>query len=71
MGVREIDRCLEKWRMEVKDLRQHDPGADAQGAGEVVRRAAAGPGLDQRPRRAGKGPTHYWPMGVGLEGLQP
>ena len=22
MGVREIDRCLEKWRMEVKDLRQ-------------------------------------------------
>ena len=22
MGVREIDRCLEQWRMEVKDLRQ-------------------------------------------------
>ena len=22
MGVREIDRCLEQWRMEVKDLRR-------------------------------------------------
>ena len=74
MGVREIDRCLEKWRMEVKDTAD-DPGADAQGAGEVVRRAAAGPGLDgSGHRRLWKGTHTLLADGrrpSAREGLQP
>ena len=45
-----------------------DPGAHAPGAGAVVRRLAAGPGLDGSGDGggAGAGPTHHRPVGVGL-----
>ena len=74
MGVREIDRSLEQWRMEVKDLRRRMILAPAprewalRQAQEVVRYPALGPGLDGGGHGggAGKGSPHYRPLGVGL-----
>ena len=69
MGVREIDRFLKQWQMEVKDLRRRmilaptprEPGA-------VVCHLAAGPGLDVIGDGAGPGtgPSHHRAMGLGL-----
>ena len=54
MGVREIDRSLEQWRMEVKDLRRRIIAVtDTPGA--VVRHAAAGSGLDGSCHGGGAG----------------
>ena len=68
MGVRQIDRFLEQWQMDAKDLASaDDSGADAQGAGEdgtpcwllaqgLTAAGTAAEGL-------GKGSPHYWPLG--------
>ena len=69
MGVREIDGSLEQWHMGVKDLRRRIILApDTPGAGEVVRHAAAGAGLNGSGHGggSGKGPTHHRAMGFGL-----
>ena len=74
MGVREIDRSLEQWQMEVKDLRRRmilapTPRERAlRQAPEVVRHPAAGSGLGGSGDGggAGAGPPHYRTLGVGL-----
>ena len=74
MGVREIDRSLEQWQMEVKDLRRRmilapTPRERAlRQAPEVVRHPAAGSGLGGSGDGggAGTGPPHYRTLGVGL-----
>ena len=71
MGVREMERFLEQWQMEVKDLRRRDDsGAHAPGAGALVRNLATGPRLDGIGDGAGPGtgPSHHRAMGVGLRG---
>ena len=74
MGVREIDRSLEQWQMEVQDLRRRmilapTPRERAlRQAQEVVRHPAAGSGLDGSGDGggAGAGPPHHRTLGVGL-----
>ena len=69
MGAREIHRDLEQWEMDAKALRRRMILAPTPpGAGAVVRRLAAGPGLDGSGDGggAGAGPTHHRPVGVGL-----
>ena len=69
MGVREIDRFLQKWQMEVKDLRRRmilAPTPRERGA--VVRRVAAGPGVDGICEGGGAGtrPPHHRAVGCRL-----
>ena len=74
MGVKEIDRSLEQWQMEVQDLRRRmilapTPRERAlRQAQEVVRHPAAGSGLDGSGHGggAGTGPAHHRTLGVGL-----
>ena len=74
MGVREIDRSLEQWRMDATDSRRRmilapTPRERAlRQAQEVVRHPAAGSGLDGSGDGggAGAGPPHYRTLGVGL-----
>ena len=69
MGAREIHRDLEQWEMDANALRRRMILAPTPpGAGAVVRRLAAGPGLDGSGDGggAGAGPTHHRPVGVGL-----
>ena len=69
MGVREIDRSLERrWQMGVKDLMAAEPdsGSHTPGAGKVVRHPAAGPGLDG----SGDGGGEHWSGTVHTIGRQ-
>ena len=68
MGAREIHRDLEQWEMDAKALRRRMILAPTPREREVVRRLAAGPGLDGSGDGggAGAGPTHHRPVGVGL-----
>ena len=66
MGVREIERFLEQWRMGTKELRRRmilAPTPRERGA--VVRHVAAGPGMDGvgNGGGAGKGPPHHRTVG--------
>ena len=70
MGVREMERFLEQWQMEVMDLHRLMLLAHAPEAGALVRNLAAGSRLDVIGDGAGpgSGPSHHRAMGVGLRG---
>ena len=69
MGVREIDRFLEQWEMNAKDLhRRLILAPTPPGTGTLARHLAAGPGLDGIGHGGGAGPgsPHDRAMGVSL-----
>ena len=66
VSVRQIDRFLEQWQMDARDLTPAAySGADAQRAGTMARHLAAGPRLDSFGCGAclGTGSSHHWTMG--------
>ena len=71
MGVREIDRFLERWQMDARDLHRRiilspTPRELAEGpAQEMARHLAAGPRMDGFGYGAGlgTGPSHHRKMG--------
>ena len=77
MGGREMDRLLEQWQMDTKDLRRRMILAPTpRGSGAVVRHLAAGTGLDGNSDGGGAetGPTTQLaggPPPSAREGLQP
>ena len=74
MSVREVDRSLEQWEMNAKDVHRRmilEP--TPRGAGVLARHMVAGPGLDGsgRGRGTGAGSAHHRPFdklrtGLGL-----
>ena len=67
MGVREIDRSLEQWRMGVKDLRRRvilAPTPRERERWYAILLLAQG--LTADGGGAGAGPPHYRTLGVGL-----
>ena len=54
MSVREIDRSLEQWQMEVKDLRRRKQSGGAGEGGQL-------PGQADQPERRGQAPLPHGP----------
>ena len=74
MGVREIERSLRHWQIEVKDLRRRMILAPTPREREaVVRHVTAGPRVDGigHGRGAGKGPSHHRTPSTSSGGRQP
>ena len=74
MGVRAMERFLEQWQMEVKDLRRRmilAPTPRERGA--LVRNLAAGPRLDVIGDGAGPGtePSHHQAPSTSSGGRRP
>ena len=66
MGVREIDRFLQQWQMDARDLRRRtilEPTPP--GTGEVVCPVAPSSRMDVLGHGggSGKGPPYHWPVG--------
>ena len=66
MGVREIDRFLQQWQMDARDLRRRtilEPTPP--GAGEVVCPVAPSSRMDVLGHGggSGEGPPYHWPVG--------
>ena len=66
MGVREMERFLEQWQLDARDLRRRMIRSPTPRERERwLRPVAAGPRLDGfgGGRGPGTGPPHHWPMG--------
>ena len=69
MGVREIERSLEQWQMGVNDLRRRmilAPTPRERERWYAVVLLAQGLTAAATAEGFGAGPTHHWPVGVGL-----
>ena len=69
MSVREIDRSLEQWQMEVKDLRRRmilAPTPRERERWYAILLLAQGWRASSHGGGAGKGPSHHRTMGGGL-----
>ena len=69
MGVREIDRSMERWRMEVKDLRRRmilAPTPRERERWYAILILSQGLTAAATAEALERGSPHYWPLGVGL-----